>query len=100
MLWVTLADFPKLDDLSRERLTKWVRAVMPEAASAISKASPMRRTVSSSNLWLFKYAEIGMKRGSTFWQRFWATYQFRRNFGRESWWRSFLGAIRAAWRDR
>ena len=30
MLWVTLADFPKLDDLSRERLTKWVRAVMPE----------------------------------------------------------------------
>src|SRR5215831_18106235 len=21
----------------------------------------------------------------TFWQRFWATYQFRRNFGRESW---------------
>jgi hypothetical protein len=21
----------------------------------------------------------------TFWQRFWATYQFRRNFGRENW---------------
>jgi hypothetical protein len=33
----------------------------------------------------------------TFWQRFWATYQFRRNFGRESWWHSFWGAIRAAW---
>ena len=28
-LWVALADFPKLDDLSRERLTKW-GAVMPE----------------------------------------------------------------------
>ena len=36
----------------------------------------------------------------TFWQRFWATYLFRRNFGREGWWRSYLGAIRAAWRDR
>jgi len=36
----------------------------------------------------------------TFWQRFWATYRFRRNFGRERWWYSFWGAIRAAWRDR
>jgi len=36
----------------------------------------------------------------TFWQRFWATYRFRRNFGRERWWHSFWGAIRAAWRDR
>jgi hypothetical protein len=27
----------------------------------------------------------------TFWQRFWATYKFRRNFGREGWWRSFGG---------
>src|SRR5262245_19705930 len=35
----------------------------------------------------------------TFWQRFWATYRFRRNFGRESWWASFRGAIRAAWCD-
>jgi hypothetical protein len=34
----------------------------------------------------------------TFWQRFLATYRFRRNFGRESWWASFWGAIRAAWR--
>jgi hypothetical protein len=25
----------------------------------------------------------------TFWQRFWATYRFRRNFGRERWWHSF-----------
>ena len=25
----------------------------------------------------------------TFWQRFFATYRFRRNFGRESWWASF-----------
>jgi len=32
----------------------------------------------------------------TFWQRFWATYRFRRNLGREGWWHSFLGAIRAA----
>jgi len=32
----------------------------------------------------------------TFWQRFWAAYRFRRNFGREGWWHSFLGAIRAA----
>jgi hypothetical protein len=32
----------------------------------------------------------------TFWRRFLATYRFRRNFGRESWWRSFWGAIRAA----
>ena len=35
----------------------------------------------------------------TFWERFLATYRFRRNFGRESWWRSFWGAIRAAWGD-
>jgi hypothetical protein len=35
----------------------------------------------------------------TRWQRFWATYRFRRNFGRESWWASFWGAVRAAWRD-
>jgi hypothetical protein len=27
----------------------------------------------------------------TFWQRFWATYKFRRNFGREGWWHSFGG---------
>jgi hypothetical protein len=27
----------------------------------------------------------------TFWQRFWATYQFRQNFGRENWWHSFWG---------
>jgi hypothetical protein len=25
----------------------------------------------------------------TFWQRVWATYRFRRNFGRERWWHSF-----------
>jgi hypothetical protein len=31
------------------------------------------------------------------WRRFWATYRFRRNFGRESWWASFRGAILAAW---
>ena len=36
----------------------------------------------------------------TFWGRLLATYRFRRNFGRESWWASFRGAIRAAWRDR
>ena len=35
----------------------------------------------------------------TFWQRFIATYRFRRRFGRESWWASFRGAIRAAWGD-
>src|SRR5262245_40778859 len=35
----------------------------------------------------------------TFWQRFLATYRFRRRFGRESWWASFRGAIRAAWGD-
>jgi hypothetical protein len=35
----------------------------------------------------------------TFWQRFLATYCFRRGFGRESWWASFRGAIRAAWGD-
>jgi hypothetical protein len=34
----------------------------------------------------------------TFWQRFLATYRFRRRFGRENWWASFRGAIRAAWR--
>src|SRR5262245_57542293 len=33
----------------------------------------------------------------TFWQRFLATYRFRRRFGREIWWASFRGAIRAAW---
>ena len=32
-----------------------------------------------------------------FWQRFLATYRFRRRFGRESWWASFRVAIRAAW---
>jgi len=32
----------------------------------------------------------------TFWQRFLATYRFRRRFGRESWWASFRGAIQAA----
>jgi hypothetical protein len=32
----------------------------------------------------------------TFWQRFLATYRFRRRFGRENWWASFRGAIRAA----
>ena len=35
----------------------------------------------------------------TFWQRFWATYRFRQNFGRERWWHSFWGAIRATWID-
>jgi hypothetical protein len=35
----------------------------------------------------------------TFWQRFLATYRFRRRFGRESWWASFRGAVRAAWGD-
>jgi hypothetical protein len=34
-----------------------------------------------------------------FWQRFLATYRFRRRFGRESWWASFRGAIRAACGD-
>jgi hypothetical protein len=33
----------------------------------------------------------------SFWQRFWATYRFRRKFGRENWWASFWGAIRATW---
>src|SRR5262245_60585627 len=32
-----------------------------------------------------------------FWERFLATYRFRRKFGRESWWDSFWDAIRAAW---
>jgi hypothetical protein len=36
----------------------------------------------------------------TFWQRFLATYRFRRSFGRERWWASFWGAVGAAWRDR
>src|SRR5262245_52047097 len=34
-----------------------------------------------------------------FWQRFLATYRFRRRFGRESWWASFRGAMQAAWGD-
>ena len=33
----------------------------------------------------------------SFWQRFFGTYRFCRNFGRESWWASFRGAVRAAW---
>jgi hypothetical protein len=36
----------------------------------------------------------------TFWQRFLETYRFRRNFGRESSWTSFWGAMRAAWGKR
>jgi hypothetical protein len=35
---------------------------------------------------------LAVKPEETFWQRL--------NFGRESWWDSFWGAIRAAWRDR
>ena len=33
----------------------------------------------------------------SFWQRFFGTYRFCQNFGRESWWASFRGAVRAAW---
>ena len=33
----------------------------------------------------------------SFWQRFFGTYRFCQNFGRESWWASFRGAARAAW---
>ena len=29
----------------------------------------------------------------SFWQRFFGTYRFCRNFGRESWWASFRGAV-------
>src|SRR5262245_43094505 len=35
----------------------------------------------------------------TFWERFLATYRFRRRFGRQVWWASFRCAIRAAWGD-
>jgi hypothetical protein len=39
---------------------------------------------------------LAVKPDETFWQRFLATYRFRRNFGRERWWSSFWGTIRAA----